>query len=802
MKNIIVTVLTLLIASPALAQNNTCPTAPFGTNNNQCASTQFVQQATSGISLVLPQGQIFVGNPSNIAAPVTMSGEGSINSSGVLTVAAPAGTLTGGTLAPNVLASSITSTGTLTGGATGTGFTVALGASTVTGALGVANGGIGATTLGAGLPLFGNGTSPLSSGALTGTGTKLATATFNSSNNGSCIQVDASGNAVATGASCAAGGTGAPGAPSTSIQFNNAGAFAGSANLEWNDSTKVMTLTGGTWDGGNFIQAPVGFNNLMGWSNLAFSNASGTTMNLGNGTPPDRSGQLNLGTIDANVAINLPDGGQFNPVGTINDSFNGVFFRSSNAGQAAPSTFFGGSGAIWVGNNNGIGGLNFQGQSATAATACYGGAGGSSDCAQWGMNFLNELGWQLWGQQQSATDNQNLIVGQLRATYNSILDSSSFTHGMASFYNTDLVVSGSVATLGSITAGSGYTPGTYKVILSASGAGQYTQQVWATVVVGGGGGVSSVTILPPDQFGNSQVTGYGIGFHKGDVLTTASLPAGSGFSVPVATIIAANGGTGGSDGLAAPQYRGQLPGYATIWGLGPNSSDPFDTATVRLGTSDDGGAAWYNSTPLSLAIGGSLLLGTETGTAHYPSAPDGNLQCDVGLASNSGTAAFTVCRPVATFSAIGSGSAAGSGYTNGSYTGVVMTIDWGRGSTCTGVTADIVVSGGAVTSYTLNHPGTGCAVGDRLLPETATIGAGTGGYATVASLSTTPAPVSASYILLAPVAISALPTCNSGFKGARAVVNNASAPTYLATFSGTGSVVSGALCNGAAWVSG
>lgn len=48
---------------------------------------------------------------------------------------APAGTLTGATLAANVLASSLTSVGTLTGGATGAGFTVALSTATITGTL-------------------------------------------------------------------------------------------------------------------------------------------------------------------------------------------------------------------------------------------------------------------------------------------------------------------------------------------------------------------------------------------------------------------------------------------------------------------------------------------------------------------------------------------------------------------------------------------------------------------------------------------------------------------------------------------
>jgi hypothetical protein len=56
-----------------------------------------------------------------------------------ITITAAAGTLTGTTLNATVVSTSITSTGTLTGGATGAGFTVALAASTLTGALPAAN---------------------------------------------------------------------------------------------------------------------------------------------------------------------------------------------------------------------------------------------------------------------------------------------------------------------------------------------------------------------------------------------------------------------------------------------------------------------------------------------------------------------------------------------------------------------------------------------------------------------------------------------------------------------------------------
>ena len=77
---------------------------------------------------------------SSTAIPViTIDVKGRTTSITTAAVVAPAGTLTGATLAANVLGTSITSTGTLTGGATGAGFTVALGSSTITGRLAYAN---------------------------------------------------------------------------------------------------------------------------------------------------------------------------------------------------------------------------------------------------------------------------------------------------------------------------------------------------------------------------------------------------------------------------------------------------------------------------------------------------------------------------------------------------------------------------------------------------------------------------------------------------------------------------------------
>jgi hypothetical protein len=66
------------------------------------------------------------------------------------------------------------------------------------------------------------------------------------------------------------GGTGTPGGPTTSVQFNNGGVFGGSGNMEWDDVNKTLdvgTLPGGTGFGtSGFVQGNMGFNAPIGTS--------------------------------------------------------------------------------------------------------------------------------------------------------------------------------------------------------------------------------------------------------------------------------------------------------------------------------------------------------------------------------------------------------------------------------------------------------------------------------------------------------------------------------------------------------
>jgi hypothetical protein len=81
-------------ALPAAAQNKTCPTMPLGDATNACASTAFVQQSFAS-GLPLPAGDVYVGNSSNLATAVPLTGDCAISISGVLTCAIPWAHVTG-----------------------------------------------------------------------------------------------------------------------------------------------------------------------------------------------------------------------------------------------------------------------------------------------------------------------------------------------------------------------------------------------------------------------------------------------------------------------------------------------------------------------------------------------------------------------------------------------------------------------------------------------------------------------------------------------------------------------------------
>ncbi len=139
-------VLTLGAGASSISGTNTGDNA----TNSQYASDYRAANFVAGTDYLAPTGsaagltsfptlnQNTTGSAATLTTPRNINGV-AFDGSGNITVTAAAGTLSGATLNSSVTGSSLTTVGTLTGGATGTGFTLNFGTSTLSGNIGTGN---------------------------------------------------------------------------------------------------------------------------------------------------------------------------------------------------------------------------------------------------------------------------------------------------------------------------------------------------------------------------------------------------------------------------------------------------------------------------------------------------------------------------------------------------------------------------------------------------------------------------------------------------------------------------------------
>jgi hypothetical protein len=130
-------------------------------------------------------------------------------------------------------------------------------------------------------------------------------------------------------------------------------------------------------------------------------------------------------------------------------------------------------------------------------------------------------------------------------------------------------------------------------------------------------------------------------------------------------------------------YATKVPRYGEIWWFYPrgNSTECNDAIIYNIREQ-----TWYDA---GTALGAYRSAGFFSQVFPFP------VNAGTAINATGGANLFTLT--------------AGSGYTNGTYTNVIMT-----GGTGTGARATIVVAGGVVTSVTITVNGTGYAVGDQL----------------------------------------------------------------------------------------
>jgi hypothetical protein len=141
-------------------------------------------------------------------------------------------------------------------------------------------------------------------------------------------------------------------------------------------------------------------------------------------------------------------------------------------------------------------------------------------------NFNSAVGYQSLFYNKSGSNNTAL-------GYRALLVNTTVSNQVAVGYQALTAATTAVATFGSITAGSGYTNGTYTAVAMTPVSGATFATYPTVTVVVAGGVVSTVTLV---------TAGVGASSTAATVLTVAAAligGTGSGFSIPVATFVTA-----------------------------------------------------------------------------------------------------------------------------------------------------------------------------------------------------------------------------------------------------------------------
>ena len=537
-----------LTSANLIVSNLTASQAIFSSSTKQLVSNPI-----TGSGSVVMNSSPIITSPSLITPALGSPTSGNMAATTNIPVANATGTLAvanGGTgvtsstgSGSNVLNTSPTiSTAVLVSPALGTPTSGSLVATTnipvanATGTLAVGNGGTGVTTIPAGNVVIGNGTSSLY-GVAPGTAGNVLT-----SIGGAWVS-----NAVVSGG-------GSPGGSTTQFQYNNAGSFAGAANL--------------TTDGANVT---VGSANTLRFANLTSATYVGFKANA---------------IVAANVTWTLPttDGtsGQL-----LSTNGSGTLSWSSTLPAVSPLSVEylvvagGGGGGTYVSGGGGAGGLLTTSGYAVATGTSYTvtvGAGGAAKSNTTGIgnsgsNSVFGVGTVI---NSAATSGSITSVGGGGGATGGGVAGSATTGGSGGGGGSSSATGGAAGTSGQGNSG-GNSPGA---------SGNYPS--------GGGGGASAAGGTPATNTSPGGNGGAGNTYTTGTSITgLADSYAGGGGGATIGT--AGTGGTGGG-------------GNGTVYNSSAIVVTNGTAGTINTGGGSGGGGVSAGSVGTSLAGGSGVVM--------------------------------------------------------------------------------------------------------------------------------------------------------------------------------------------------
>lgn len=707
-----------------------------------------IAQATSinGLTITTTTGSLTI--PSGTAITWSGSNNFTATTTGVTSVTFP----TSGTLVNTAVTtlSSLVGVGTLTSGGTGAGFTLALGTSTLTGQVPVANGGTGLASgtsggvlaftasgtiassgaLTANLPVIGGGAGAAPTvGTRSGNTTAFVT-TSGALTNGHCAQWDGSGNAVDSGGACGGGGgSGTVNAGTANQLAYYVGAGTAISGLTTGNNGTLITSAGGVPSISSTLPAAVQGN---------ITTVGTVTSGVWNGTVVD----LAHGGTNANLTA----------------SNGGIFYSTGSAGAILAGT--------------------------VTANQCL--LSGSSAAPSWGSCTSSLTVGTTTIASGTTTrvlfDNAGVLGEYTISGTGNVVMSTSPTITTPTFSGTVTGPAGTWTAANGVNVaggGTGITSGTsggipyFNSTSTMASSGTLTANL--PVIGGGAGGAPTVGSRSGNTTSFATTTGSltsgncvkwdasGNAVDNGSVcgsLTVGTTTIASGTTQQllydnagvVGEITKGNNCVYGTNGTGVPSCTTTLPSAVVASSL--TSVGTLTSLTVSGGTSNFGFANTGNFNTISINNAGTSTT-ANTKAILQAALTDGlcGVVCTAQLSVNGNAT------PFAAF-------ATDSGLTGGFFI-----------STTAG---PIQINGKTNLQFQVNSGAAfDCAF-------------------------TTASACTFTYAVKFPVTtIAGLPACVAGLQGARYVVNNGqTTPTFLGTVSTTGAVVAPVFCNGSAWVYG